>query len=306
MRRGVFVHSMIQNTFLPAIFFLTRVGKMRIATMASMLLTGEPDASDHGRSEILLACRIYIKQYSVPQFSDCNLNRFFHDALATLDKSAYEIRRRGGSGGFPIPDQEFMDYHREFRSCLPVISGAAIHLPMLSGTWMAVYISPYEHSIEDSVTVFPYSPPRKGGQMEPTNTIVNLLQEFFIRMAMVRHLVPSILYCLHSMERIVISPVARDNQMRHILIAKQQSSSIAETLKHMIHQVTYSFVGYTVGSHKDVTHMDCEQEFIECKALLTHPDECIHLDTGVALGRGGRGPGVFTWMIVDHPKNSTS
>jgi hypothetical protein len=27
-----------------------------------IVVTGEPDASDHGRSEILLACRIYIKQ----------------------------------------------------------------------------------------------------------------------------------------------------------------------------------------------------------------------------------------------------
>jgi hypothetical protein len=33
----------------------------------------------------------------------------------------------------------------------------------------------------------------------------------------------------------LISPVVWDNQMQHILITNLQSSSIAETLKHMIH-----------------------------------------------------------------------
>jgi hypothetical protein len=100
------------------------------------LVTGEPDKTDLGKSEILLSFRIYIKGYEIPKYSDHELNQFFGEALAKLDKSAYEIRHRGGSGGFPIPDQDFLDYHCEFRCCLPVVSSAAVYLPMLSGNWM--------------------------------------------------------------------------------------------------------------------------------------------------------------------------
>jgi hypothetical protein len=270
-----------------------------------VLVTGEPDATDRGKSEILLAFRIYIKDYEIPKYSDYELNQFFGEALAKLDKIAYEIRRRGGSGGFPIPDQEFLDYHREFRSCLPVVSSAAIHLPMLSGNWLAVYVSPYKHAIHDAIKYFQHSPPRKGGQLSPKMEMINLLPEFFLRMAMVRQLVPSVLYSLHIVHCLTISPIARDNQMRYNLMAEQESSTTDDMCQLMALQVTYSFVGYTVGSHKDVTHSDCEQEFIECKGMLVYPAESISFSGNTALGRGGRGSGVFTYMIVDHPKKKT-
>lgn len=65
-----------------------------------IMVTGIPDPTDQGKTKILLLCRVYMKWYEIPTYSDHQLNCFFDSALATLDKSAYEIRRRGGSGGF--------------------------------------------------------------------------------------------------------------------------------------------------------------------------------------------------------------
>jgi hypothetical protein len=69
-------------------------------------------------------------------------------------------------------------------------------------------------------------------------------------------------------------------------------------------QVVYSLVPYTVGNHRDVTKTGCARELIECKACLVWPEKSKLIGSAYvpALGRGGAGPGVYTVMIVDHPK----
>jgi hypothetical protein len=75
-------------------------------------------------------------------------------------------------------------------------------------------------------------------------------------------------------------------------------------LDAMNEQVVYSFVGYTVGNHKDVTKTNVTKELIECKVLLSWPSRSISAtqESTAALGREGLGPGHFTVMIVDHPQ----
>jgi hypothetical protein len=84
-------------------------------------------------------------------------------------------------------------------------------------------------------------------------------------------------------------------------VGEHHSSSI---LYAMNKQVVYSFVGYTVGNHKDVTKTNVSKELIECKAFLSWPSRSFIAteETTTALGRGGLGPGHFTVMIVDHPE----
>jgi hypothetical protein len=84
-------------------------------------------------------------------------------------------------------------------------------------------------------------------------------------------------------------------------VGEHHSSSI---LHAMNQQVVYSFVGYTVGNHKDVTKTNVSKELIECKAFLSWPSRSFTAteESTTALGRGGLGPGQFTVMIVDHPK----
>jgi hypothetical protein len=69
-------------------------------------------------------------------------------------------------------------------------------------------------------------------------------------------------------------------------------------------QVVYSFVGYTVSNHKDVTKTNVSKELFECKALLSWPSRSFFAtkESTPALGNGGLGLGQFTVMIVDHPK----
>lgn len=86
------------------------------------------------------------------------------------------------------------------------------------------------------------------------------------------------------------------------------SSSKLRPLDVLNRQVVYSFVPYTVGNHQDVTKSGCARELIECKACLRWPAKSVVGSnmSMTALGRGGAGPGVYTVMIVDHPKKQST
>jgi hypothetical protein len=46
-----------------------------------IIVTGEPDATDRGKTEILLSCRVLMKEYEISNFSNDQLNRFFDVVL---------------------------------------------------------------------------------------------------------------------------------------------------------------------------------------------------------------------------------
>jgi hypothetical protein len=89
-----------------------------------------------------------------------------------------------------------------------------------------------------------------------------------------------------------------DSSVAEILSKKRDS-----VLGILNRQVIYSFVAYTVGNHQDVTKTNVPKELIECKAFLRWLSKSMpESSCQSALGRGGMGPGIFTVMIVDHPK----
>jgi hypothetical protein len=267
------------------------------------IVTGECDTTDTGKNEILLAARIYVDGYQIPDYPKEELNLFFETAQQFLGKNGYEVFRRGGSGGYPVPDQDLLDFHREYKASLPVIAGAAVHMPMSEGNWLVTYISPYRDRISESVATITYSPPHPGGQLRKVEDVFRVAPDFFLRMAATRWTLPHILQALYLDTGTVISPIARDNQQMYNTIAFQNVITTLSGFENMINQVRYSFVPYTVGSHKDMTAAVSPQEFIECKALLKHPKKstsCEHQT--IALGRGGFGGGIYGCMIVDHPE----
>lgn len=102
------------------------------------------------------------------------------------------------------------------------------------------------------------------------------------------------------------------NQLRYNQQAHSQSATVMEEKSYetrftnvAMKQVVYSFVGYPVGAHKDVSQTGVEKEFIECKALIKFPFRSERRQDSLALGRGGMGRGVYTFMVVDHPKKKT-
>jgi hypothetical protein len=106
---------------------------------------------------------------------------------------------------------------------------------------------------------------------------------------------------------IKISPRAIAHQEKYNQIAQVASQNCYDgtslILDVMNKQVVYSFVAYTVGNHKDVTKKNVSMELVECKAFLQWPDRStkfVHDPTLPALGRGGKSPGQFTVMIVNH------
>jgi hypothetical protein len=116
-------------------------------------------------------------------------------------------------------------------------------------------------------------------------------------------MVPLILEEIHKLHHVNISPIARKRQLEYNARARNQGkSSFNKVVSYHVSQVLYSVVAYPVGSHKDVTVKGVAQELIECKGRLTWPKMCTYDRNGPPLGRGGAGRGIFTVMIVDHPK----
>jgi hypothetical protein len=271
------------------------------------LVTGIPGPRDKGRNEILLAGRIYHQGFEIPYCWTSIADKFLNKCFDHLPKCGFETRRLGGSGGDSEATKEQIDYFREHRGCFPNIAGAVVHLPISFGRWRAYYVSPYVNNTEQSISVSPYSTPKRGGALRYNAEISMAYPLLFDRMSKVRFTMVSILESINQKYGISISPVACQNQKKYntaaeCLVKNKQALRVINVLNR---QVVYSFVAYTVGIHKDVTKNGVAKELIECKGLIQWPSRSFQRSknsSSIALGRGGAGPGVFTVMIVDHPE----
>jgi hypothetical protein len=107
-----------------------------------------------------------------------------------------------------------------------------------------------------------------------------------------------------SCQKTVTKPTTTTNEVTSSL---SEAGTKLQPLDILKRQVVYSFVPYTVGNHQDVTKTGCERELIECKACIQWPAKSVcagSITSMKALGRGGAGPGMYTVMIVDHPKKN--
>jgi hypothetical protein len=287
------------------------------------LITGQPGPNDLGRNEILLSGRIYKEEFLIPHFKSGSEQASIDDAFLNscyeaLSKNGYVTHRVGGSAGDSGATAEQLLYFKEHRGCFPNVAGAVLHLSMESGRWRSYYISPYERNEKKMVKTWPYSTPQIGGVFEWNANLSSRFPYFFDRMSMVRSTMARVIIGMQKTNRYInISPRAIAAQERYNKQAKWQttekgSSEDVDVGEHhsssilyaMNKQVVYSFVGYTVGNHKDVTKTNVSKELIECKAFLSWPSRSFIAteETTTALGRGGLGPGQFTVMIVDHPE----
>jgi hypothetical protein len=55
------------------------------------IVTGECDIDDTGKNEIVLAARIYVDGYQIPDYPDEELNLFFETAHKFLGKNGLEV-----------------------------------------------------------------------------------------------------------------------------------------------------------------------------------------------------------------------
>jgi hypothetical protein len=156
------------------------------------------------------------------------------------------------------------------------------------------------------VAVHPYSTPKPGGQINWEKEIDSIYPCFFDNMSKVRSTMSGILISIQSKCSINISPLAVQIQQMYNFNAQDEANTSTDVrpLDILNTQVVYSLVPYTVGNHRDVTKTGCARELIECKACLVWPEKSKLIGSAYvpALGRGGAGPGVYTVMIVDHPK----
>jgi hypothetical protein len=288
------------------------------------LITGQPGPLDLGRNEILLSGRIYKQEFSIPLSQNVGKQALINDAFLSscyeaLSKTGYVTHRVGGSSGDYGATAEQLLYFKEHRGCFPNVAGAVLHLSMGSGKWRSYYISPYAKRKNKMVKTWQYSTPQIGGVFQWNAKQSSSFPHFFDRMSMVRSTMARVIIGMQQTNRYInISPRAIAAQERYNQLAKKHaktkgcSEDVVEVredrplsfLHSMNQQVVYSFVGYTVGNHKDVTKTNVSKELIECKALLSWPSRSISVteESTTALGRGGLGPGQFTVMIVDHPE----
>jgi hypothetical protein len=278
------------------------------------LITGQPGPTDSGRNEILLCGRIYREDFCIPRLTDSRdqdviNNNFLSSCYNTISKSGFATHRVGGSAGDNGATEEQLAFFEANRGCYPNVVGAVLHLPVGGGKWRSYYISPYRASRKNMVVTWPYSTPQIGGVFEWDESHSVCFPLFFERMSMVRSTIPRIITSMENANNFIkISPRAIAHQEKYNQIAQVASQNCndgtSSILDVMNKQVVYSFVAYTVGNHKDVTKKNVSKELVECKAFLHWPDRStkfVHDPNMPALGRGGKGPGQFTVMIVDHP-----
>jgi hypothetical protein len=55
------------------------------------IVTGKCDINDTGKNEILLAARIYVDGYQIPDYPEEELNLFFETAHKFLGKNGFEV-----------------------------------------------------------------------------------------------------------------------------------------------------------------------------------------------------------------------
>jgi hypothetical protein len=279
------------------------------------LITGQPGRDDKGRNEILLSGRIYAKGFEIPFASGNVKNDFLKLCFASIQKEGYETRRLGGSAGNEGATVEQLQYFQKHRGCCPNIAGAVFHHRNNNGTWRAYYITPYQRSKKKMVATWVYSTPKQGGHVDWAKSLAETYPLFFSNMSKVRSTMSTILLSLNSKCLISISPVAANVQALYNMEAREslynarvnsdQDFTTTMLLDILNKQVVYSMVPYTVGNHKDVTQNNCASELIECKACIQWPEKSVLMGANLtmpALGRGGAGPGIYTVMVVDHPK----
>jgi hypothetical protein len=160
------------------------------------------------------------------------------------------------------------------------------------------------------VVIWPYSTPQIGGVFDWDESHSVFFPLFFERMSMVQSTIARIIISMANENKFIkISTRAIAHQEKYNQIAQVTSHNCSDgtslILDVMNKQVVYSFMAYTVGNHKDITKENVSKELVKCKAFLHWPDrstQFIHNPSTLpARGRGGKGPGQFTVMIVDHP-----
>ena len=276
------------------------------------MVLGEAHNDDKGKAMHNLTTRFYKSDWSIPQYDDPKLVALSTNLFSSLTKEGFEPMRRGGSGGAALPDKDFFDYFARHRGSSPRLTNAVKFIQLGPASWQMVYISPYK---EDITLACPpaMSAPRHGGQIRITEKHIQGYEEFFKRFVYIRAITGCLLRAISVDKKINISvvPDAVKNQLLQNKLARDHCPSIPGRFAYLIDACSFTLVAHAVGDHVDTIKgaRGCtasERCFIENRALFYSPSDSTGDKNDVSRLRGGAGPGLGVYAIVDHPRRKAS
>lgn len=274
--------------------------ELRVSGVDCCMVLGKACPSDKGTACFLLDLRwLNVEVPKVPiGFCDFMFSR--------LPKKGWENHRVGGSSGLAVATSETMKYWNEHAGSSPRKTIGCKLIPD-GHKWHTFYMSPYESSPVNAAKHHVYSQPQRGGQIRLDNSIVAMAPAFFAAYTFVRVLSAPVCQAVGEAihQSIVPEAVAKQEAVNRICIVGTDGDvqDRAVSLLKLMNWYRYTLVAHAMGKHVDtgtkLSAVNCPG-FIENKVILAAPERSTNVGTGLALGRGGAGPGVFAWAIVDH------
>jgi hypothetical protein len=268
------------------------------------MVLGEASPEDNGKAYFNLTTRFYNSKWSIPQYNDSQLDVLSSNLFSSLPKKGFECMRRGGSSGVALPDKDFFDYFAQHKGSSPRKT-CAVKFIQQGLTWQMLYITPYKCDI--AIACPPsMGTPRHGGQIQITGKNILGYEEFFKRFVYVRALTGCLLHAINGQYGISVVPDAVANQLKQNERARTYSDSISGRFAYLINACSFTLVAHAVGDHVDtVKGSNCkgsDRSFIENRALFQSPSDSTGSKNAMSQWRGGNGPGVAVYAIVDHPR----
>ena len=219
----------------------------------------------------------------------------FSNLIRALPRSGREVKRTGGSSGICRKDDDFYAFLHT-HGCFPRVSGGVIFLPITptdrhyATTWRCLYMSPYQPYCSSLVTV-DYTPPVQGGKFKISQHLLKAFPKFIDFFRVKRYLV-------HLLDKV--------NAKMNLPIITSKISIFKNKMKEKTDmEAVESCCMHTLVSHRVGYHFDVFDKFssgIENKVLCVAEGKGGKKDgSSPSLGRGGGGPGVFTYAILDWP-----
>lgn len=221
-------------------------------------------------------------------FTTAQSMHLYSEVRKLLPSRGFEAHRVGGSSGTTQVNKAFFQFLGTPGN-FPR-KGKGVKLVRSKTRWDAFYVNTTDKN-RCAILYKGYTQPQPGGSFF-------LPHEMLATFPILRQFMTLKIYTAMILEKLnngfkskTIQPGAVANQLKDLIEARGMGKSCDEIIALVSAKNKYTMVCYPVGFHID--HFNKGEESLENKVCFVHPrfkETC---------GRGGAGPGVFVWALLD-------
>ena len=243
---------------------------------------------------------MFVSDKSELSFSTNNMDTLYNSLLPRAGKQGMESSRSGGSQGKCVFNK-LMKKHMKHPGNFPRHTNGMMIIILNSSQrcgYIGIYSCPYE--VDGSLKLWFYNTPRVGGHQQLTR---EQLMQFPLLMQFPSCRIESAQLMNFRNTKLPyrkVCPTAVVNMLgewQDALKVCEQDSFRNLVGYYMARRCRLTLLAHAVGYHKD-TFSNNNGDKIENKILLVSKDRS-DTSSQVALGRGGAGPGIFVYALLD-------